>query len=68
MKKVFVLIFLVPGCLGMLSAQSNYYWYKGEKIPLETITSKKYLLFESVTDGSAMRGFSTRQTMAPERI
>lgn len=59
MKKIGILIAIVTSCFGVY-AQSDYYWYKGQKVFLEIQPTKKYILFESVeTDASMKQKLST---------
>ena len=50
MKKLIFIMFVLLFPFEQLMAESNYYWYKGNKIPIREIKTKRYLLFDSNTD------------------
>lgn len=50
MRKYCMLILIHVTLINILSAQSDYYWYRNQKIYLEEILTKKYVLLESVMD------------------
>ncbi|MDD6209260.1 MAG: S8 family serine peptidase [Bacteroidales bacterium] len=49
MKKWFVFIVMFSFAVSLF-AQSEYYWYRGKKIALETLPGKKFVLFDSSED------------------
>jgi hypothetical protein len=49
MKRFLIFTMLFSLCMSVL-AQEYYYWYKGEKIPLELLPTKKYILVNSLED------------------
>ena len=48
MKKIIFAIFMIIS-MG-LSAQNDYYWYRGQKIALKELSSKRFILVESSED------------------
>ena len=54
MKKLYAIIFLLFSVLS-LDAQNDYYWYKGNKIPLIKNSNKKFILFEDVRDSTELK-------------
>ena len=49
MKKLIFLFFVSIYFLA-LAAQTDYYWYKGKKIPLQKDSTQKFILFEDLPD------------------
>lgn len=54
MKKLYAILFLLFSFLS-LHAQNDYYWYKGNKVPLEKNSKKKFILFEDVRDSTELK-------------
>lgn len=54
MKSILILFVFVILSLE-LQAQKDYYWYQGQKVSLEKIPRKKYLLLESITDSLELK-------------
>lgn len=52
MKKIILMITLASGMCSVM-AQSEYYWYKGNKVYLTKNEKKKYLLVETDADHKA---------------
>lgn len=53
MRKILILLAIIISSVG-LNAQTDYYWYKGQKVFLEVQPNKKYILFESVENNTSM--------------
>ncbi|MGI8893422.1 MAG: S8 family serine peptidase [Bacteroidia bacterium] len=54
MKKVFILFWLVIANI-MLFAQSDYYWNNNQKVFLEKVPNKKYVVTHNVSDGNDLK-------------
>ena len=52
MKKALFLFLLVYSYC--LYSQADYYWYKGEKIYLEKIDTKKFIVFDALDDSVSL--------------
>ncbi|WMJ72382.1 S8 family peptidase [Cytophagaceae bacterium ABcell3] len=47
MRKTFLLLLLCAGLFNTVLAQSEYYWYKGEKMPLTRKDDQRFVLFKN---------------------
>lgn len=54
MKKLSILFSLILAN-AVLFAQNDYYWYKNQKVFLEKIPNKKYLVIEGIKDGAELK-------------
>lgn len=54
MKKIIVLFAIILISIG-LYAQNDYYWYKGQKVILEKLPTKMFLLFDSFEDSVSLK-------------
>jgi len=52
MKRLYLVTLLMTISAILFSQNSSYYWYKGKKIKLENIDTKKFLIFESESEDS----------------
>lgn len=53
MKKVILLALLAYSC--SLCAQTDYYWYKGQKVYLEKLNTKKFVVFDTYNDSISLK-------------
>lgn len=53
MKRIILLVLLVNS-FGLF-AQTDYYWYRGQKVFLERLTTKKFLLFDTFEDSVSLK-------------
>jgi len=53
MKRIILLILLVYS-IG-LNAQTDYYWYKGQKVFLERLNTKKFIVFDTFDDSTSLK-------------
>lgn len=54
MKYIFILQILLLTSFG-ISAQTDYYWYKGEKVFLTKIPGKKFIIYQNIQDTSGLK-------------
>jgi hypothetical protein len=55
MKTKIITLVLMLACWASGFAQEYYYWYNSEKIPLELLPTKKFILVNSPEDSAAVR-------------
>lgn len=53
MKKIILLALLAYSC--SLCAQTDYYWYKGQKVYLEKLNTKKFVVFDTYNDSISLK-------------
>jgi hypothetical protein len=53
--RIFTLILCAVFSMGGAISQEYYYWYKGEKVPLELDPTKKYILLDNAADTIALK-------------
>lgn len=53
MRKILILLIITISSVGLF-AQTDYYWYKGQKIFLEIQPNKKYILYETSISNSSI--------------
>ncbi|MDD3721997.1 MAG: S8 family serine peptidase, partial [Lutibacter sp.] len=66
MKKIILAIVFVISSITMF-AQNNYYWYKGQKIFLEEIQTKKFIMFNSFENISALKSSLNIKDLSVEK-
>lgn len=52
MKRLYLVTLLITISAILFSQNSSYYWYKGKKVTLESLDTKKFLIFESESEDS----------------
>lgn len=67
MKKYFTLILVFTLSLTAFS-QKDYYWYRGQKIPLTENSNKKYVLLENISDSNEFKGKISNKSIKVEKF
>jgi len=55
MKKTLIFLLIIAIANVKYFAQTDYYWYKNQKVFLERISNKKYLIVENIEDSTVLR-------------
>jgi len=58
--KILLSLMLLAFCAGSF-AQEYYYWYSGEKVPLELLPTKKFILLQSSEDSTKLKAKFTEE-------